>query len=177
MQGARWGTRSQDSGITSWARGRLSTAEPPRRPLNLISCSHFCTLYFSDIVYVGPWKHPIQWLHQYYIEGVKSRQSHWNKGLNKLFTLEFHLCSRPTAYMWESRIFGLSCHNLLLRCCNNLLTDPPTYIFAFMICLQYIFWAWSSIATLLPKWSGNTEVRSWEFLTENPRIASHFHSK
>ena len=32
MWGARCGTRSQDPGITSWAEGRRSTAEPPRRP-------------------------------------------------------------------------------------------------------------------------------------------------
>lgn len=43
--------------------------------------------------------------------------------------------------MWENMIFGLSCHNLLLRCCNNLITDSPTYTFAFTVYLQYIFWA------------------------------------
>ena len=30
MQGARRGTRSQDPGVTPWAEGRCSTAEPPR---------------------------------------------------------------------------------------------------------------------------------------------------
>ena len=30
--GARWGTWSQVPGITSWAKGRCSTTEPPRRP-------------------------------------------------------------------------------------------------------------------------------------------------
>ena len=29
LRGARWGTRSQDPGITSWAEGRCSTVEPP----------------------------------------------------------------------------------------------------------------------------------------------------
>ena len=32
MQGARCWTRSQDPGITPWAKGRRSTAEPPRPP-------------------------------------------------------------------------------------------------------------------------------------------------
>ena len=32
MQGARCGTRSWDSRITSWAEGRYQTAEPPRCP-------------------------------------------------------------------------------------------------------------------------------------------------
>ena len=33
MQGAQRGTRSQDSRITPWAKGRRKTAEPPRDPL------------------------------------------------------------------------------------------------------------------------------------------------
>ena len=33
MQGARHGTRSQDSRITTWAKGRCSTAEPPGVPV------------------------------------------------------------------------------------------------------------------------------------------------
>ena len=33
MPGARRGTRSRDSSITSWAKGRCQTAEPPRDPL------------------------------------------------------------------------------------------------------------------------------------------------
>ena len=37
--------------------------------------------------------------------------------------------------------FFPSYHHLLLRLCNNLLTDFPTYIFAFTFCLQHIFWA------------------------------------
>ena len=32
MQGARRGTRSRHPGITPWAEGRCSTAEPARRP-------------------------------------------------------------------------------------------------------------------------------------------------
>ena len=32
LQGARWETRSQDPGITTWAKGRRSTTEPPRCP-------------------------------------------------------------------------------------------------------------------------------------------------
>ena len=32
MQGARRGTRSRDPGVTPWAEGRCSTAEPPRDP-------------------------------------------------------------------------------------------------------------------------------------------------
>ena len=32
MQGAQCGTRSQDPGITLWAKGRCSTTEPPRWP-------------------------------------------------------------------------------------------------------------------------------------------------
>ena len=32
MQVARYGTQSQDSGITPWAEGRCSTVEPPRHP-------------------------------------------------------------------------------------------------------------------------------------------------
>lgn len=32
MQGARYGTRSRESGITSWAKGRGLTTETPRRP-------------------------------------------------------------------------------------------------------------------------------------------------
>ena len=32
MQGARCRTRSQDPGVTPWAEGRRSTAEPPWRP-------------------------------------------------------------------------------------------------------------------------------------------------
>ena len=32
MQEARCGTRSQDMGIMPWAKGRCSTAEPPRCP-------------------------------------------------------------------------------------------------------------------------------------------------
>ena len=32
LQGARCRTRSQDPGVTPWAEGRRSTAEPPRRP-------------------------------------------------------------------------------------------------------------------------------------------------
>ena len=35
MQGARCGTRSQDSRITPWAEGRHQTAEPPRDPQQL----------------------------------------------------------------------------------------------------------------------------------------------
>ena len=41
----------------------------------------------------------------------------------------------------QSYCFGPSYHHLLLRCCNNLLTDFPTYIFAFAFCLQHVFWA------------------------------------
>ena len=37
LQGARCRTRSQDPGVTPWAEGRCSTAEPPRHPY--ISCS------------------------------------------------------------------------------------------------------------------------------------------
>ena len=32
LSGAQYGTWSQNSGITPWAKGRCSTAEPPRRP-------------------------------------------------------------------------------------------------------------------------------------------------
>ena len=32
MQGARRGTRSRDPGVTPWAEGRRSTAEPPGLP-------------------------------------------------------------------------------------------------------------------------------------------------
>ena len=32
IQGARWGTQFQDSGIMPWAKCRHSTAEPPRDP-------------------------------------------------------------------------------------------------------------------------------------------------
>ena len=32
MQGARCGTRSRDSRITPWAKGRRRTATPPRDP-------------------------------------------------------------------------------------------------------------------------------------------------
>ena len=32
MRGARLRTRSQDPGITPWAKARHSTAEPPRDP-------------------------------------------------------------------------------------------------------------------------------------------------
>ena len=32
MKGAQCGTQSRDCRITPWAKGRLSTAEPPRRP-------------------------------------------------------------------------------------------------------------------------------------------------
>ena len=37
MQGARCGTRSWDSRIAPWAKGRRQTAEPPRDPLNMFS--------------------------------------------------------------------------------------------------------------------------------------------
>ncbi|CAD7678504.1 unnamed protein product [Nyctereutes procyonoides] len=36
MPGARHGTRSQDSRIAPWAKGRHQTAEPPRDPQRLI---------------------------------------------------------------------------------------------------------------------------------------------
>ena len=36
MQGPRCGTRPQDSGVTTWAEGGHSTAEPPRHPVLLI---------------------------------------------------------------------------------------------------------------------------------------------
>ena len=36
MQGARRGTRSQDPGITPWAKSRCSTTEPPRHPIEMI---------------------------------------------------------------------------------------------------------------------------------------------
>ena len=32
LQGAQWGTRSQDPGNIPWAKGRCLTAEPPRSP-------------------------------------------------------------------------------------------------------------------------------------------------
>ena len=32
LQGAQWGTQSQDPGITPWAKGRRSTTEPPMCP-------------------------------------------------------------------------------------------------------------------------------------------------
>ena len=35
LRGARRGTQSQDPGITPWAKGRRSTAEPPRGPCKL----------------------------------------------------------------------------------------------------------------------------------------------
>ena len=38
MQGARRGTRSQNSGITTRAKGRHSTTEPPRCPSHSHSC-------------------------------------------------------------------------------------------------------------------------------------------
>ena len=43
MQGARCGTRSWDSRITPWAKGRRSTAEPPRDP-------HVCI--FKNLIYL-----------------------------------------------------------------------------------------------------------------------------
>ena len=36
MQGAQCGTRSQDSRIAPWAKGRRQTAEPPRDPPDLM---------------------------------------------------------------------------------------------------------------------------------------------
>ena len=49
MQGARYGTRFQDSGVTPWAEGRRSTAEPPRCPLNSISLA----LLFFKILFTS----------------------------------------------------------------------------------------------------------------------------
>ena len=37
VPGARHGTRSPDSRITPWAKGRDQTAEPPRDPMSLVS--------------------------------------------------------------------------------------------------------------------------------------------
>ena len=34
MQGAQWGTRSWDPGVTPWTKGRLQTTEPPGLPSN-----------------------------------------------------------------------------------------------------------------------------------------------
>ena len=39
MEGIPCGTQSMDSRITPWTEGRCSTAEPPRRPHQLISSS------------------------------------------------------------------------------------------------------------------------------------------
>ena len=36
LQGAQGGTRSRDSRITPWAKGRSQTTEPPRNPLLLV---------------------------------------------------------------------------------------------------------------------------------------------
>ena len=36
MRGARCETRSQDSGVTTWAKGRCQTAESPGHPLKSI---------------------------------------------------------------------------------------------------------------------------------------------
>ena len=47
MPGARCGTRSRDSRITPWTKGRRQTAEPPRDPLRI----NFC--YFP---YSGSWR-------------------------------------------------------------------------------------------------------------------------
>ena len=48
-QGARYGTQSQDPGIMPWAKGRCSTAEPPRCPRN-----YFWLLVLKKL----PW-HPL----------------------------------------------------------------------------------------------------------------------
>ena len=45
MQGARCGTRSRDSGIMPWAKGRCSTAEPPRD--SNIDILHFLANYLA----------------------------------------------------------------------------------------------------------------------------------
>ena len=57
MQEAQCGTWSQDSGIMPWAKGRHSTAEPPRCPH--IWSFLMCFIY-NDIVV---WKH--EYLHIY----------------------------------------------------------------------------------------------------------------
>ena len=46
MPGARRGTRSQDSRIAPWAKGRRQTAEPPRYPQGLLclNCQTVCML-------------------------------------------------------------------------------------------------------------------------------------
>ena len=57
MQGAWCGTQSWDSGITPWAEGRCSTAQPPRHPsllhnfkkLNIIYKSNSLTLFFQPL--------------------------------------------------------------------------------------------------------------------------------
>ena len=42
MQGARRGTRSRDSRMAPWAKGRCQTSEPPRDPLKaLFMCYSF----------------------------------------------------------------------------------------------------------------------------------------
>ena len=42
MQGARWGTRSRDPGVTPWAKGRCQTAESPGDPQLGCFCRDEC---------------------------------------------------------------------------------------------------------------------------------------
>ena len=46
MPGARRGTRSQDSRIVPWAKGRCQTAEPPRDPPDYFFLRQY-NLFFS----------------------------------------------------------------------------------------------------------------------------------
>ena len=54
MQGARHGTRSQDSRITPWAKGRCQTAEPPKDPqifFEHLLCAMLCARYWDITKY------------------------------------------------------------------------------------------------------------------------------
>ena len=49
MQGAQFGTQSQDSRITPWAEGRSQTAEPPRDPQHTVLISFVDHMLSSDL--------------------------------------------------------------------------------------------------------------------------------
>ena len=69
--GAWCGTRSQDPGIMTWAAGRCSTAELPRRPWDLYTlgkvplCTYDLQIFFLGLIFVF-WF----WLWHYVVYGL-----------------------------------------------------------------------------------------------------------
>ena len=100
MPGAWCGTRSRDSRIASWAKGRRQTAEPPRPSLNMLYLNTYIYFFFKK-----------RFIYLFMIERERGRDT--GRGRSRL---------HAGSPMWDS-ILGLQDHAWTKGRCQT--TEPP----------------------------------------------------